>query len=157
MRWEEELWEEEGEGTTAATAPAFLLTSHHPPSLYRRPTPIAPAPAADKLLQKKARKELLQPYDVRAAAAVEYMRAVNPGVVVTAGTLRDPAEPPAATTDPDYDGIVVSEETVPGALKINADRAALGFKPLTVVVIGIVLTPGASGGKLSSTDLRMSE
>ena len=48
---------------------------------------------------------------------------------------------------------MVSEETVQGAEEINHVRRSLGFKPLVIVVVGL-LTGAAQGAKLSSTDLR---
>ena len=54
---------------------------------------------------------------------------------------------PAATGD--YDVIVVSEETVPGAEKINRARAMAGLKPLRIVTVKMVL--GQDGKKISST------
>jgi hypothetical protein len=47
-------------------------------------------PAADELLSKKAHKELLQLYEEREAAAVQYLRTVRPGLRVETGALRDP-------------------------------------------------------------------
>ena len=78
---------------------------------------------------------------------------VRPAAVVTAGPLEDPREPPIAATDAAFDGIVVSEETIPGAVAINDVRRGLGFEPLRVVVVGL-LAPKAGAPKLSSSDLR---
>lgn len=65
-------------------------------------------------------------------------------------------EPPVAATDPGFDAIVVSEETIPGALEINRVRSELGFQPLAVLVVGLVF-PRRSAIKLSSTDLRAAD
>ena len=62
-----------------------------------------------------------------------------------------------AATDPDFDAIVVSEETVLGAEAINVVRAQRGFRPLTVVVVGLIYSSGEAAVKLSSTDLRLQE
>ncbi len=48
------------------------------------------APAADKLLANKSNSKLLQPYDVRSAAVVAFLRAVRPGLAVETGALSDP-------------------------------------------------------------------
>ena len=64
--------------------------------------------------------------------------------------------PPVAATDPSFEAIVVSEETIPGAEEINRVRAGLGFAPLVVVVVGL-LSPQPAAPKLSSTDLRVAE
>ena len=74
---------------------------------------------------------------------------------MVAGALVDPNIPPAASTDPDFDGIVVSEETISGAEAINAERQRRGFDPLVIVVVGLVKGKRDSSGKLSSTDLRL--
>lgn len=109
---------------------------------------------SDKLLVSKKNKELLEPYDFREAAAVEYMRRVNPNVTVTSGPLIDPKIPPIAATQAGFDAIVVSEETINGAEEINYVRKSLGYKPLVVVVVGLISGATGEGGKLSSTDLR---
>ena len=64
--------------------------------------------------------------------------------------------PPVAATDPCFEAIVVSEETIPGAEEINRVRAGLGFEPLVVVVVGL-LSPQHAAPKLSSTDMRVAE
>jgi pantetheine-phosphate adenylyltransferase len=109
---------------------------------------------ADKLLINKRNKELLEPYDVREAAAVEYMQRINPKVMVAAGALVDPKVPPLAATSADFQAIVVSEETISGAEEINYVRKSLGFDPLVIVVVGLIGRATGAGGKLSSTDLR---
>jgi len=108
---------------------------------------------ADKLLANKKNKELLQSYEVRELCAVDYMKRVNPGVQVASGPLTDPKVPPVAATEEAFDAIVVSEETIHGAEEINHVRRSLGFKPLVIVVVGL-LSGKAEGPKLSSTDLR---
>lgn len=108
---------------------------------------------SDKLLSNKRNKELLEPYDVRAKAAVNYVKSVHPALSVTCGPLIDPKVPPLAATDRAFDAIVVSEETVPGAEEINRVRHSLGFEPLVIVVVSL-LPATSEGQKLSSTDLR---
>ena len=49
--------------------------------------------AGDRLLQKKAYKELLEPYDSRAQEAADYIKAVRPGLEVQTGALLDPKVP----------------------------------------------------------------
>ena len=111
---------------------------------------------SDKLLANKKNKHLLETYDVREAAAVDYMRRVNPFVAVTAGPLTDPKIPPIAATESGFEAIVVSEETISGAEEINRVRKGLGFDPLVIVVVGLISGSAGGGGgeKLSSTDLR---
>lgn len=108
---------------------------------------------SDKLLSSKKNKELLQPYEIRARAAVDYVKSVNPAISVTCGPLVDPKVPPLAATESEFDAIVVSEETVPGAEEINSVRHSLEFEPLVIVVVGL-LSSTLEGQKLSSTELR---
>jgi phosphopantetheine adenylyltransferase len=127
---------------------------------------------ADALLAGKARRELLQPYAERAAAAESYSRRVRPSLQVRTGALRDPKEPTQAELDPDMRALVVSRETVRGGEAINEGRRARGFAPLELVVVGLVGDGGGGGGgggdddggdcvdvagKISSTALREQE
>jgi hypothetical protein len=49
--------------------------------------------AGDQLLQKKAYRELLEPYDCRSQAAADYVNAVRPGLEVHIGALLDARVP----------------------------------------------------------------
>lgn len=64
--------------------------------------------------------------------------------------LDNPYGPPVK--DPEYEGIVVSQETYKVALKINEIRESKGFKPLTIIVIPMVRDN--NNNKLSSTSIR---
>lgn len=108
------------------------------------------------MLANKKNAELLETYDTRAAAAVDYMQSINPSLTVTDGPLTDPLIPPLCATERDFDAIVVSEETIHGAEAINSVRADLGFHPLVIVVVGLIASQQKSV-KLSSTDLRVLE
>ncbi len=114
-----------------------------------------------KLLENKAGKEMLQSYETRAGQAVEYIKSVRPTLQVTAGPLTDPNQPPLCATEEDFDAIVVSEETLGGAVWINEHRKQLGFHPLAIVVVGLLLRKGGSNDgdkvKISSSDLRAKE
>ena len=116
--------------------------------------------ASDKLLENKAGRDKLEAYDTRAARAVAYTEAVSRGSLrgaVTAGPLTAADEPPLCATEENFDAIVVSEETVGGALWINEVRRAAGWHELVIVVVGLLLAKGdgdAGGVKISSSDLR---
>ena len=53
--------------------------------------------AGDLLLQNKEHAELLQSYDDRTAAAVQFINAVRPGLNVQTAALRDPKVSAALT------------------------------------------------------------
>lgn len=111
-----------------------------------------------QLLENKTGKEMLQSYETRSGRAVEFIRAVRSTLDVTTGPLTDPNQPPLCATEEDFDAIVVSEETLGGAVWINEHRKKLGFHPLAIVVVGLLLRKGGSDGdKISSSDLRAKE
>lgn len=61
--------------------------------------------------------------------------------------------PTQAELDPQMEAIVVSEETLPGALHINSGRVVRGFAPLLVLVVPVIGSIDPAH-KLSSTHLR---
>jgi len=109
---------------------------------------------SDKLLVNKKLKHLLEPYETRESAAVEYLKLIHPWVEVTAAPLTNPAEPPLAATQEDFQAIVVSEETIGGAHAINETRNRLGYHPLAIIVVGLLSSAASAEAKLSSSELR---
>jgi inosine/xanthosine triphosphatase len=78
----------------------------------------------------------VSPWQERAAAVEAVLRRAGFAGKLTARALED-ATGPAATGA--YDRIVVSPETVPGALAINVARRRAGLRPLEVKVVPHVL------------------
>lgn len=68
-----------------------------------------------------------------------------------------PLNDPYGTTifDPDFEAIVVSEETEPTAVKINEIRVSKGMDPIDIVVVSFVLA--YDGNPISSTRIRSGE
>ncbi len=68
-----------------------------------------------------------------------------------------PLNDPYGTTifDPDFEAIVVSEETEPTAVKINEIRVSKGMDPIDIVVVSFVLA--YDGNPISSTRIRRGE
>lgn len=64
--------------------------------------------------------------------------------------LEDPYGPPIH--EPDYESIIVSQETYKTALKINEIRENKGFNPLIIIVIPII--KDYKNQKISSTAIR---
>ena len=54
--------------------------------------------------------------------------------------------------DPEYDGLVVSQETYENALKLNINRENKGMDPLILIVIPLVKDQDKN--KISSTSIR---
>lgn len=64
--------------------------------------------------------------------------------------LEDPYGPPIH--EPDYESIIVSQETYKTALKINEIRESKGFKPIIIIVIPFI--KDHKNQKISSTAIR---
>ena len=54
--------------------------------------------------------------------------------------------------DPEYDGLVVSQETYDNALKLNENRVKKGLGPLVLIVIPLL--KDEKNNKISSTSIR---
>ena len=67
--------------------------------------------------------------------------------------LNDPFGPTIKSEE--MEGIIVSEETEPGALEINRRRVELGKRPLLIVVFKMILAQ--DGKPISSTRIRRQE
>lgn len=114
----------------------------------------------DSMLTKKGNREMIQSYEQRSANLSAYFHAMNPEMKFSSERLMDPLGP--AVTIKEVDSIVVSQETLPGAKKINDVRAEKGFDPLAVHLIMYVPSPKSLSAlkkdvKLSSSTLRESE
>lgn len=54
--------------------------------------------------------------------------------------------------DPEYEGLVVSQETYDNALKLNENRTKSGLNPLVLIVIPLLKDD--NNNKISSTSIR---
>ena len=114
----------------------------------------------DSMLKSKGNREMIQSYEQRSANLASYFHAMNPEMPFSSERLMDPLGPAVAI--PEVDAIVVSQETLSGAKKINEVRAEKGFGPLKVHLIMYVPPPKslaalAKDVKLSSSTLRKKE
>ena len=104
----------------------------------------------DVLLRTKKFGELLENYDLREQNIRDFVKKIRDLKDIEIVELNDKFGPPAS--EPEYEGIVVSQETYPNALKINEIRESNGFKPLIIIVIPII--KNEKNQKLSSTSIR---
>ena len=103
-----------------------------------------------KLLKNKKFSSNLEDYNTRKHNLIEFVKTFTKIERVQIVELNDPYGPPIH--EPDYDGIVVSEETYKVAVKINEIRESKGFKPLIIIVISII--KDENNQKISSTSIR---
>lgn len=103
-----------------------------------------------KLLKNKRFSSNLEDYNTRKHKILEFISSINEIKRVEIVKLNDPYGPPIH--DPDYEGIVVSQETYKVAVKINEIRETKGFTPLIIIVIPIIKDD--NNKKVSSTSIR---
>ena len=121
---------------------------------------------AASMLKRKTLTELVEPPNVRQQAVRSFMQRIKPQVQLTVIEIDTPEGP---TVDmPELQCIVVSEETVKGAVSINDQRTAKRLSPLTVVQLpifnlppnpttsAVAIDPSLQLDKLSSTATRFS-
>ena len=97
----------------------------------------------ETLLEQKALRPLIEPRTLRAAAALEFVRSVRPGLRCESTWLCDPMGP--AATDAALGALVVSEETRSGAAACNAARCARGLPELALQVVPLLGADDGSG------------
>lgn len=110
------------------------------------------------MIQSKKLWELIEPVEQRIKEVFNFLKDINPELEYNVFPLRDIYGP--TKDDPKFQLIVVSEETVPGSVKINEKRKEIGIQPLDVYVIGLAQDShpertDEEEEKLSSSNQRM--
>ncbi|XP_052555963.1 bifunctional coenzyme A synthase [Tympanuchus pallidicinctus] len=111
--------------------------------------------ADGELLRHKVLRELIEPYELRAAKLREFLADVKPSVLYDIVPLGDPYGP--AVTDPELRCIVVSEETRRGGEAVNKKRIENGLAALELFEIELMEDPYHGHNeeeKISSSSLR---
>mmetsp|Transcript_13822 Transcript_13822/g.35260 ORF Transcript_13822/g.35260 Transcript_13822/m.35260 type:complete len:166 (+) Transcript_13822:62-559(+) len=107
------------------------------------------------LLENKKFKEYMESYDTRERILREFLVSLNPDLTYEIVKITDPYGP--TLTSAELDAIIVSEETVKGAAKINELRQSESHLPPLEVIVVDCLPSDVAGEKLSSTQLREQE
>ena len=103
-----------------------------------------------EMLMNKKFASKIENYETRKKNLEKFIKSVSTLDRVKIMELNDPCGPPI--DDPKYEGIIASQETYKGALKINEIRENKGFKPLIIIVIPMIL--GKDNQRISSTSIR---
>lgn len=104
----------------------------------------------EKMFSRKKLAEKIEDYKTRKKNLEAYISTIADLTQVKIFELEDPYGPPIS--DPTYDGIIASQETYNGALKINEIREEKGFPPLVIIVIPMLMKN--DGIRFSSTAIR---
>lgn len=104
----------------------------------------------EKLLKNKKVASKIEDYKTREKKINNFIENITDLNRVEIVELNDPYGPPI--NEPEYEGIVVSQETYETAIKINEIRENEGFKPLIIIVIPII--KDENNNKISSTAIR---
>ncbi len=99
------------------------------------------------------KKHEINPYAARVRQIKEFAKLYNACERVEIVTLNDMAGP--AATSPEIEALVVSTETVKGALLINSERVANKLKPLKIYVVHMV--KARDGNPVNVTRIRKGE
>ena len=110
------------------------------------------------LLVKKSNKEYIQAFEMRRKNVETYCKMQRPDLYLELAELNEPAGPTAI--DPNFDLLVVSEETASGIAAINAIREKKGLREMKGLTIQLAASSEAmkhlsTDAKISSTTLRL--
>ena len=107
----------------------------------------------DTFAERMGKKHRVKPYSERLRMLEKFLEDTGVSCRARVEPLNDPYGP--ASTDPEIEAIVVSDETYPRAVEINRIRRARGLKPLEIVRIPMVIAE--NGKPISSTRIRLGE
>jgi len=106
--------------------------------------------ATENLLKKKKNAEKIENYKLREQNLKTFIDSIGYLNRVEIIPLNDPYGPPVH--EPEYEGIIASQETYKNALKINEIRESKSFTPLIIIVIPMI--KDRNENILSSTAIR---
>lgn len=101
----------------------------------------------DAMLSKKKYRSLIEPVAKRCQNVYDFFARVNPSLNLEVSVLENPGGP--AIVDPSLEAIIVSSETLNGALWINKEREKKNLKRLTILTV-----ERSAAASCSSTFLR---
>lgn len=104
------------------------------------------------LLKNKQYSSKLEDYETRKENLKSYISSIADLNRVKIVEISNWSDMDKYAQDPEYDGLVVSQETYDNALKLNENRMKKGLKPLVLIVIPIL--KDEENKKISSTLIR---
>lgn len=104
------------------------------------------------LLKNKQYSSKLEDYVTRKENLKTYISSIADLKRIKIVEIKNWADMDKYAQDPEYDGLVVSQETYENALKLNENREKMGLKPLVLIVIPLI--KDREHNKISSTSIR---
>ncbi len=104
------------------------------------------------LLKNKQYSSKLEDYKTRKKNLTTYIDSITNIERVNIVEIKNWADMDKYAQDPEYEGLIVSQETYENALKLNENREKKGLKSLVLIVIPLI--KDNENFKISSTSIR---
>jgi len=104
------------------------------------------------LLKNKKFSSKLEDYETRKSNLESYISSFTNLECVNIVEIKNWADMDKYAQDPEYEGLVVSQETYENALKLSENRDKKGLNPLVLIVIPLL--KNKDNTKISSTSIR---
>ena len=105
-----------------------------------------------KLLEKKKYYSKLEDYQTRQEKLKDFVKSFTNLERINIVEIKNWDDMSRYAQDPEYDGLVVSQETYDNALKLNNERKEKELKPLILIVVPLI--KDETEKKFSSTSIR---
>ena len=107
---------------------------------------------SQNLLEKKQYTSKLEDYEARKKNIEEFLASFSDLKRTNIVEIKNWEDMSGYAHDPEYEGLVLSQETYENAVKLNKEREEKGLKPLVLVVIPLI--KDENNQKISSTSIR---
>lgn len=104
------------------------------------------------LLKNKQYSSKLEDFETRKENLKTYIGSIADLKRIKIVEIKNWADMDKYAQDPEYDGLVVSQETYENAIKLNENREREGLKPLVLIVIPLI--KDRVHNRISSTSIR---
>lgn len=104
------------------------------------------------LLKNKKYASNLEDYQIRKENLVNFINSIANLDCVNIVEIKNWDDMDNYAQDPEYEGLIISQETYDNALKLNKNREKKGLKPLILIVIPLIRDE--NNNKISSTSIR---
>ena len=104
------------------------------------------------LLRNKLYTSKLEDYITRKVNLISYIKSIADINRINIVKIQNWADMDKYAQDPEYEGLIVSQETYENAIKLNDNREKKGLNPLVIIVIPLL--KNKDNTKISSTSIR---